>query len=372
MIYFDNAATSYPKPDCVKNAVLSFIRDRCGNPGRGGHTLAMKAAETVYETRKKLARSFGVSDPSLVCFTGSCTEALNTAIFGRLSRGDVVITSNLEHNSVRRPLIAAGCRVLEFDALEDENGILEQVDTLISRGARALVCTCASNVLPVVLPYNGLGRLCRDRGVLFIADGAQAAGHADIDVVRDNTDILCIPAHKGLFGIPGCGAMIFSPSYDFEKHRPLLYGGSGVNSAEPGMPDYPPERFEAGTLPTAAIASLSAGLDFVNRVGIGKISQRERDISERILKNAAKYATFYHPAPGSLLCFNVGSIPCERTAELLNKYGVCARAGMHCAPGAHKYTAPDESGAVRISFSYLNSEEEADRFCEILEHISGS
>ena len=370
MIYFDNAATSYQKPDRVKKAAASFIEDRCGNPGRGGHIIAMKAAETVYECRKKLGSFFGVTDPSLVCFTGSCTEALNTAIFGCLGKGDKVITSNIEHNSVRRPLIAAGCDIRTFDALAGEDEILSQVDKLIAGGAKALVCTCASNVFPVSLPVGELGRLCRGRGVLFIADGAQAAGHFDIDVIRDNVDILCIPAHKGLYGIPGCGAMIFSPLFNTERMKPLLYGGSGVNSRESSMPFYPPEKFEAGTLPTVAIAALSAGIDFVNEVCIDEISRREKKISERILNCVSNNdnVVFYHGKPGSLLCFNVKGVPCEKTAAALNEYGVCCRAGLHCSPDAHKTTAPD--GAVRISFSVFNTEAEADAFCDILALIS--
>lgn len=370
MIYFDNAATTYPKPDRVKTAVAKFIEERGGNPGRGGHIMAMKAAETVYGCRKKLGSFFGVSDPSLVCFSGSCTEALNTAIYGCLSKGDKVITSNIEHNSVRRPLIAAGCEILTFDALSDDNETLLQVEKLIKDGAKALVCTCASNVFPVVLPVKELGRLCKKYGVLFIADGAQAAGHVDIDVIRDNIGVLCIPAHKGLYGIPGCGAMIFSPLFDTEKLKPLLFGGSGVNSRETDMPFYPPEKFEAGTLPTAAIAALSAGIDFVNDVGIPEISRRERAISERILNCLSNNGSvvFYHGKSGSLLCFNIKNLPCERTAELLNEYGVCARAGLHCSPDAHKMTAPD--GAVRISFSYFNTMSEADAFCDIIELIS--
>ena len=370
MIYFDNAATTYPKPDCVKKAASVFIEDRCGNPGRGGHIMAMKAAETVYVCRKKLAGFFGVSDPSLVCFTGSCTEALNTAIFGCLGKGDKVITSNVEHNSVRRPLIAAGCEIMTFDALAGDDEILSQVEKLIKNGAKALVCTCASNVFPLVLPVRELGRLCRKKGVLFIADGAQAAGHFDINVIEDNVDILCIPAHKGLYGIPGCGAMIFSSLFDTKMLKPLLYGGSGVNSREAAMPFYPPEKFEAGTLPTVAIAALSAGIDFVNDIGISEINKRERAVSGRILnclKNNES-VVFYNGSPGSLLCFNIKDVPGEKTAAVLNDYGVCARAGLHCSPDAHKTTAPD--GAVRISFSVFNTTAEADAFCDIVELIS--
>lgn len=331
--------------------------------------MSMKASKTVYECRKKLARFFGISDPSLVCFTGSCTEALNAAIFGSIGKNDKVITSNIEHNCVRRPLIATGADISFFDASADKSEILSQVDKLIRTGAKALVCTYASNVFPLYLPIRELGRLCRERGVLFIVDGAQAAGHCKIDIIKDNIDILCIPSHKGLYGIPGCGALIFSPLYDTEKHRPLLYGGSGINSRDADMPPMPPERFEAGTLPTVAIASLSSGIDFVNNIGIEKIERKEQKISERIIKNisGSKNVIFYHEKPGSLLCFNIRGVPCEKTAYILNEYGVCARAGLHCAPDAHKMTAPD--GAVRISFSVFNTIEEADAFCDIIELI---
>lgn len=372
MIYFDNAATTYPKPAPVIKAVTSFIKERGGNPGRGGHVMSMRAAETVYETRKKAARFFGAGDPALVCFTGGCTESLNAAIFGCIKPGDRVITSNVEHNSVRRPLIASGAVISYFNAFDGEEAILEKISDGIKKGASAVVCTCASNVFPVVLPIGGIGKLCRERGVTFIADGAQAAGIYDIDIVKDNIDVLCVPSHKGLYGIAGCGLTVFSPSYDTKKHKPLLYGGSGVNSADIGMPDIPPERFEAGTLPAAAVASVGAGLDFISRTGLENIKQRESEISERIIKSLEHNGNieFYRPSPGSLLCFNIRGRKSEETARLLDGYGICARAGYHCSPDAHKYTAPDGSGAVRISFSVFNTLSEADRFCEVTDGIS--
>ncbi|MBO4423762.1 MAG: aminotransferase class V-fold PLP-dependent enzyme [Clostridia bacterium] len=372
MIYFDNAATTYPKPACVTDALCDFIKERGGNPGRGGHVMSMKAAETVFECRKKLASFFGCGDPSLVCFTGGCTEALNAAIRGLIKPEDVVITDNVGHNSVRRPLIASGAKIRYFNAFDGEAAILEQIDDGIKKGGRAVVCTCASNVFPLVLPVAQIGALCRERGVPFIADGAQTAGISDVSA--NDCDVLCVPAHKGLYGITGCGAMIFSPGCDPERFPPLLYGGSGVDSRDAGMPDRPPERYEAGTLPTAAIAALSAGLDFVLSTGAENIKRREYALSGRIygaFRNNGS-VVFYHPAPGSLLCFNVRGKKSEQTAALLDKYGVCARAGLHCAPDAHKYTAPDGTGAVRISFSVFNTEEEADAFCDILEHISRS
>jgi len=372
VIYFDNAATTYPKPECVINAVNSFIKNSAGNPGRGGHVLSMRAAEMIYECRKKAALFFGAGDASRVCFTGGCTEALNAAIFGCVKRNDLVITSNIEHNSVRRPLIAAGAEALSFDAFADKDTILSQIEDGIKKGAKAVVCTCASNVFPLVLPYREIGALCRQKGVLFIADGAQAAGVYGIDVTADNIDVLCIPAHKGLYGITGCGALILSQLFDAERLKPLLYGGSGINSFDPDMPADPPERFEAGTLPTVAISALSAGLDFVSGAGIDKIRKKEHEICSLIISGLSelKNITVYRKNAGSVLCFNIDGTPSEQTSSLLDGYGICVRPGFHCAPDAHKYTAP--SGAVRLSFSVFNTKEEARRFLEVIEKISRS
>lgn len=372
MIYFDNTATTYPKPGCVVDAINGFIKHSGGNAGRGGHRLSMAAAEVVYECRKKTAGFFGINDPSRVCFTSGCTEALNTAIFGCIKRKDKVITSNIEHNSVRRPLIAAGAETLFFDAFSGKDTILSQIGDGIKKGASAVVCTCASNVFPLVLPYREIGALCREKGVLFIADGAQAAGIYDIDVVKDNVDVLCIPAHKGLYGITGCGALILSPSFDVSRIRPLLYGGSGINSFEASMPEDPPEKLEAGTLPSVSIAALSAGVDFVKKTGVSNIRKKEHEICSYILSMLSENdkITVYHKNAGSVLCFNVNGIPSERTGRLLDGYGICVRAGFHCAPDAHKYTGRD--GAVRLGFSVFNTKEEAERFVEIIDMISRS
>ena len=369
MIYFDNAATTYPKPERVINAVNDFILFRGGNPGRGGHELSMRAAETVYKCRKKLALFFGLSDPSRVCFCGGCTEALNTAIRGCIKPGDVVITSDIEHNSVRRPLIASGALILKFDAFSDKDTILSEINDGINKGASAVVCTCASNVFPLVLPYREIGALCRQNGVIFIADGAQAAGIYDIDVLSDNIDVLCIPAHKGLYGITGCGAMILSERFDAERMAPLLYGGSGINSFDHSMPADPPEKFEAGTLPTVSIAALSAGVDFVVSTGTDVIRKKERELSAFILKELENEPdiVFYHRCEGSVLCFNIAGMKSERTAKLLSDNGICVRPGFHCAPDAHKRTAPD--GAVRLGFSVFNTMEDAERFVDVIKNI---
>ena len=367
MIYFDNAATTYPKPESVIEAVNDAVSGVYGNPGRGGHAAAMAAAELVYGCRVKLAKAFG-TDPSRVCFTGGCTAALNTAILGRISPGERVITSDLEHNSVMRPLRAAKAVTDTFSAASDDGRILGQIDEKIKKGAACVVCTCASNVLPVVLPYAKIGALCRKRGVTFIADGAQAAGFYDIDVERDGIDVLCVPSHKGLYGIPGAGALIFSPRADVSRFKPLVSGGTGTDPLSVIMPETVPERFEAGTLPLAAIASMSAGIDHVNSVGTENIRRKVEAVKRAVLGRLSDDGRikFYGRGPGSLLCFNVEGAGCERIARELDLHGICVRAGLHCSPSAHKYTAPDGTGAVRLSFSYSNTTDEAERFCRIM------
>ncbi|MBP5208211.1 MAG: aminotransferase class V-fold PLP-dependent enzyme [Clostridia bacterium] len=371
MIYFDNAATTYPKPGCVISAVNAASSGAYGNPGRGGHRAAMAAAELVYEARVRLALLFGTL-PERVCFTGGCTAALNQAILGLLRRGERVMTSDIEHNSVMRPLYASGAEITTFPAFSRTEEILGRINDGINNGVSCVVCTCASNVFPLVLPYGQIGALCRDRGVVFIADGAQAAGVYDINVGRDNIDVLCVPSHKGLYGVTGCGALILSADFDAERLRPVLSGGSGVNSAEPFMPKEPPERFEAGTLPVVPVAALAAGAGFVLDTGVGTIRACEERICRAVLDglSGADAVRFYRAAPGTLLCFNIEGKSCEETADLLDGYGICVRAGLHCAPSAHKYTAPDGTGAVRVSFSYFNTENQAKAFCEAVRRLS--
>ncbi len=372
MIYYDNAATTYPKPPEVISAVSDFIRNSGGNPGRGGHFLSLRAAETVYGCRKKLAALFGVPDPARVCFTGGATDSLNRVILGFIGRCDHVVCSDIEHNSVRRPLIASGAEVSEFDAFADEKSMLEEIDSLIKRNTKAVICTYASNVFPLVLPVTKIGALCKKRGVAFIVDGAQAAGVYGIDMVKQNIDILCLPAHKGLYGVAGCGATVFGPSFDPSGIKTVITGGSGVNSFDAGMPDELPERFEAGTLPTVGIVALSAGADFVMKRGVSEISAHEQTVQKRIYDNLKddERIRFYRYAKGTLLLFNVEGKTPDQTSRLFNGYGVCCRAGYHCSPGAHKKTATVNTGAVRISFSVYNGIKQADRFSEIARHIS--
>lgn len=370
MIYFDNAATTFPKPGAVVNAVVASLRGD-GNPGRGAHTAAMSAATRIYDCRKSAAKLFGAS-PERVIFTSGATHSLNIAIgAARLSDGAVLI-SDLEHNSVLRPTTASGREVRIFKSYTELNGyerdemILADIERNAD-GAAVCITTAASNVCGASMPIGKIGKFCRDRGIFFIVDGAQAGGTHDIDIVRDCIDVLCLPAHKGLYAPMGCGMMILGE----DAHLPpLLFGGSGFDSRSTSMPEISPERFEAGTLPTPLIAGLHAGIEFVLERTPAAILAHEEELS-RMLKDALADMRRVHVyAPhhgGSIVLFNVDGITSEELAATLNAHGICTRAGLHCAPLAHDTLGTD--GALRVSFGVGNTKKEVRSFIRTLEGI---
>ena len=375
MIYFDNAATTFPKPREVSAAVIHHMQAHGGNPGRGAHPLALAAAEAVYDARSEIAAFFGGTKPENVVFTQNATHALNLAIFGTVRAGDHVLISNLEHNSVFRP-VAELCRrgavsYSIFDALGTDEETLSSIKKLLRRNTRVLICTHASNVCPKVLPLARISRLCRERGILHIADVSQSAGIYRVDM-RDGADIVCAPGHKGLYGPQGTGFCLFADGFDFSALSPTVFGGNGVNSATPEMGRTPPESFEAGTLPAPAIAGLCRGVRFVKRLGTEKIHAHERALSEKIrsflLHNERVKVYLPYENAGSTLLLNADGLSAASLAERLAKRGVCTRAGMHCSPLAHK--ALDTGGeALRLSFSAFNTAKEAEDFCGIFSEI---
>ena len=277
MIYLDNAATSFPKPPPVLSAMRDCCARYCGNPGRGSHILALRSAETVYACREALAELFGSEHPENVVFTLNATMALNLAIKGLAGAGDHILFSDLEHNAVRRPIAAltAEKRItysvfpsLAGRADRTDEAILAGIRKLLRPNTRILVCTHASNICPVTMPLEAIGALCREKGIRFIVDAAQSAGHLPIDMERMGIDILCAPGHKGLLGGQGCGFLILR---DGIRLRTLTEGGSGVDSVPAEMPEDPPERYEAGTLSTPAIAGLLAGVRYIRQVGLDRV-----------------------------------------------------------------------------------------------------
>lgn len=378
MIYLDNAATSFPKPDAVYDRVTTMLHE-CGNPGRSSHRLAMLSEREVFACRAAAAEMFG-SAPERVVFTCNATAALNMAIKCGYTGGSILI-SDLEHNSVRRPALAAADRagenVLIFDShAEMPDGeeraaeILASIRSKLAHTAKCgmLVSTAASNICGVRMPLREIGRLCRERGMLFVVDASQAAGHTDIDTRRDNIDVLCMPGHKGLYGPQGTGMMILGEGIALKNS--FIEGGSGVDSLSPGMPDEPPERYEAGTLAVPCIAGLLAGIEFVASVGTADIREHESRLAE-ILKSGLRErlggrVTFYGDGhPGGILLFDISGYSPSDIGGYLDRNGVAVRSGYHCAPLAHRKLGT-KNGAVRASFGWFNTEDDARDTAEIL------
>lgn len=385
MIYFDNAATTYPKPRAVYDAVLRAMTEAGGNPGRSAHRLSMAAADIIYDCRCELADFFGCSVPENVVFTYNATYALNIAIKGLVSRGDHVLISNFEHNSVLRPVAALAQRNVTystFDATGSTIEVINSIKSLVKRNTTAIICTHVSNVCGLELPLAEIGEYCATRHLSFIVDASQSAGIRPIDMRENNIDALCIPGHKSLYGIAGCGVVIFSEKYkeSYMPFTPIIEGGSGVDSLNIHMPDMSPERFEAGTLCVPAIAALLAGLREVRRIGLAKICEHELKLKQKLIELLAEMpeVEIYMPGrveegrPGTgVLAFNVKDKPSSDIADALANRGICVRSGFHCAPLAHKSLNTGSDGAVRVSFSMFNNENEVRTFAGALHEIIG-
>lgn len=364
MIYLDNSATSFPKPRSVCEEINKCMRFYCGNPGRGAHTLSMAAAEKVYECREKIAAMFGCSHTENIIFTLNTTYAINIVLKGILERGDHVILSNLEHNAVYRPICKmAQDGIIEYDIFDcmsnnpedSEMNICESIAKFIKPNTKLVICTHTSNICSVTLPVKDISKLCHKHQILFALDAAQSAGHIPINMDESEIDIICVPAHKGLLGPSGCGVIILRHNILMET---LIEGGSGVNSIDTNMPDFPPERYETGTLPVPAIAGLCEGINVVNNIGLDNINNHEIILYKRSLDllSDIKCVNIYMPQHmGPVLLFNVDSIPADTIGRELNKRGLCVRSGFHCAPLAHNTIGTGPDGAVRISFGIYNT-----------------
>lgn len=373
LIYFDNAATTYPKPEAVYRAVDNYSRKHCGNPSRGSHSLALAAAEAVYKSREALAELFSAS-PESISFTMNTTYALNFAIKAVVRPGDHILISNMEHNSVLRPVNEV-CRRLgaSYDIFRTSGSvgeILEDIDRKRERTTRLLVCTHQSNIVPLTLPIEQISEYCREHGIFMIADCAQSAGTIKLDMSQCKVDAVCVPSHKGLYGSQGCGAVIFGEDSGQEL-KTTIEGGSGSESIPLYMPEYLPDRFEAGTLPSPAIASLSCGIRFVLDRGVENIRSHETKLCGYIMNRlkSQERVRIYNESPGSTLLFNIDGITSSELASAFDENGVCLRSGLHCSPLAHRTLGTFPGGAVRASFGAFNTLGEAERFCEITERI---
>ena len=344
MIYLDSGATSLHKPKAVGEAVYRAIMT-CGNPGRGGHRPSMIAAETVLSCRERAGKLFSC-DPEQVVFTGSCTQALNTAIRTLIKPGDRVVISGFEHNAVTRPLYALGAEtVVAGRKLFDQNDTLNRFEDAL-KGAKAAVFTHCSNVFGYILPVEEMAKLCHMHRVPFVLDGAQSAGTLPISLNKLGAAFIALPGHKGLLGPQGTGLLLCGQMPD-----PLIFGGTGSVSRSREMPDFLPDRCEAGTLNVPGIAGLSAGIAYILRETPEKIFAREEQEAQRCVRGLQELGlrVFAGENQAGVVSF-LANGDCEETADYLAKEGIALRAGLHCAPLAHESAGTLDSGTVRVSF----------------------
>ena len=367
MIYLDNAATTRQKPPQVIDAVVNAMTTM-GNASRGAHGSALQAARAVYDTRCKLAKLFGCPRADHVVFTCSSTEALNLAICGTLSPGDHVITTDLEHNSVLRPLyyLESERNVSLSFVPADRQGRpdMSAFESFIRPETRAIVCTHASNLTGNMIDIAQVGVIAKAHGLLFIVDASQTAGAAPIDMETMGIDILCFTGHKGLMGPQGTGGLCIRPGVEI---RPFKVGGSGVQSYSKTQPEEYPTRLEAGTLNSHGIMGLSAALDFIRDTGVEAIGRHERDLMRRFydgvsaIEGVTVYGDFSREERGAIVALNIRDYDSGEIADALSQsYDIATRPGAHCAPRMHQALGTVEQGAVRFSFSWYNTREEVD------------
>lgn len=373
MIYLDAAATTLQKPPGVSLASARAIRT-CTSPGRGGHPPAMAAARVAYDCRAAAGELMGVGEPERVVFTMNATHGLNIAICSLVKPGDTVVVSGWEHNAVTRPLHALGANLkVAAGPLFDQEAALTAFDRALTREVACAVCTQCSNVFGMILPIPKIAALCRERGIPLIVDASQGAGCLPIDADGWGAAFVAMPGHKGLYGPQGTGLLLCGKDV---TAVPVLEGGTGSDSINQEMPEFLPDRLEAGTHNIAGIAGLLEGLRFVSAKGPQTILAHERRLLARAgnaLSQLPGVEVFYDPTganQGGVLSFRLARTDCETAAEWLGTRGVAVRAGMHCAPLAHRTQGTLDTGTVRASFSAFNTFREVDRFAELLETLT--
>ena len=374
MVYLDNAATTYPKPPSVIGKASWAMVNYGANPGRAGHKLSMETAEAVFYARQQCADFFGAKTEN-VCFMLNCTTALNTAIKGILTPNSHIITSDLEHNAVLRPLHSVskrdGITYSVAKVSEDDGETVQNFKRLIKRNTKAIVCTAASNVTGRILPYKQLARLCNEHGLCFILDAAQGAGVLPISLA-DGINIICAAGHKGLYGPMGTGLMITDNKFRLQT---LVEGGTGSASSDPEQPEFLPDRFESGTINTSGAIALGSGVSFVREKGMTAICEHEWQLCKYAHtrlnqnKNVILYGDFdRHSAP--LFSFNIKGNTSEQTAAKLSDLGFCLRGGLHCAYLAHRKLGTLNTGTVRFAPSVFTTKAEVNAFLRAVNKIT--
>lgn len=377
MIYLDNSATTYPKPQGVRQAMHRALVEYGANPGRSGYGMCLRTTQAVYECRKLAADFFGAAGPECVLFQPSCTQALNLVLKGALKAGDHVVVSDLEHNAVMRPLTALTSRGITYTVAKvvpgDNDATLESFRKALGPKTKLVVCTMASNVFGIRVPVERITALAHQYGVKVCVDAAQGAGLIPIHIGESGIDYLCCAGHKGLYGPMGTGLLVLREPE--ELLGTLVEGGTGTQSRNLQQPEEVPERYESGTQNVPGILGLGAGIEFVRRRGPERICREElqklRYLHGRLSKMGK--VTLYTPPPEEpwfvpVLSFNLDGVPSERTGEFLAKGSIAVRCGLHCAPLAHEKLGTLETGTVRVSPSVFTRKEDMDALVLRLSH----
>ena len=372
MIYFDSAATTLEKPGAVPRA-SAWAMTHLASPGRGGHAPGMGAADLMYRMREQAARLFHAGDPERVVLTCNATHGLNIAIRSLVRPGGTAVISGYEHNAVTRPLHAIPEVKIKVAAgpLFDSDGVYAAFERAITPGVDAVVCNHVSNVFGFIQPVERIARLCRDRGVPLIVDASQSAGVLPVDLEGWGAAFVAMPGHKGLYGPQGTGLLLCGV-----EAQPLLFGGTGSLSARQDMPDFLPDRLEAGTHNVCGAAGLLEGMKFVSRTGAARIHRHERDLVCRMMDRLERIpgvTVFRGGGNQSGLCSAVvGGMDCEEMGEALAKRGIAVRAGLHCAPLAHQTAGTQDTGTIRFSFSAFNRPDQVERAAAAVRELAGA
>lgn len=380
MIYLDNAATSFPKPTQVYQCMDDFFRHRAANPGRAGYRLSTEAEREVEGARKVLASLFGVRDPNRIVFTLNATDAINMALKGLLVEGDHVVTSTLEHNSVTRPLAGLERRgVISVTRVAASNGRFLQPELIgraITSRTRLIVVTHASNVLGTVQPIRDIGRLARERGIIFMIDAAQSAGVWPINVEEDFVDLLAFTGHKGLFGPPGTGGLYVGERADV---LPWREGGTGVDSESLLHPERLPFLLEGGTPNFLGIVGLRAGVEFILQTGLDVVQEHGLRLLRKIMEGFKGDERFvlYGPEANEkrlpIISLNIKGLEPSLVGSILDEsYGIAVRSGLHCAPLTHRGIGSFPQGTLRVSPGYFNTEDDIALLTSALIEIANS
>lgn len=377
-IYFDNAATSWPKPDVMIAAMMDFNKNIGANPGRSGHRLSIEAARIVFNARETVASLLNAQDPDTIIFTRNATEAINIILHGFLRPHDHVITSSMEHNSVMRPLHDLVTQGIELTVVPcSQEGVLDpsDIERAVKKNTKLIITTHASNVTGTIMPVSDIAGIAKGHGVVYCVDAAQTAGSLPIDVKKHGIDILIFTGHKSLYGPQGTGGFYIRPGLE-KMVEPLEQGGTGSRSEYEEHPDFMPDRFESGTPNTIGIAGLAAGARYILDLGIEKIRKKEVSLTAKFLdaisaiEGIRVYGGLDPHKRTAVVSFTIDGILASEVSYTLDKqYNIMSRPGLQCAPSAHRTIGSFPEGTVRFSFGIFNTEEEIRLAIKALEHI---